>query len=418
MKEVEASKPEIVNICSKLVQFPTINPPGKTIDCAKYIKSYFDNHNIESTIHQIAEGKANVCATLSGKRPGKIMYLMHLDVVPEGDKNLWSHDPYGGTVIDGKIYGRGSCDMKGSCAATMVAARILSKIDFSERCPTDFWFTCDEEIGGLDGAKWLAESGRFKADVCLEGDCFMFPEDPAIDVGMSGSMRTIIKTSGKAAHGSQPHLGDNAIEKLIKVLEYAKRLEDFPLEVFDEMKPVYESSIKYYEKQASLTPEQKAGFAKSFRHPTVSLNLIKGGVKSNVVPDTAEATLDIRIRSGCSMQPIKQRLIELIKESGIKDVTVNIQGPSLGYYEHPESKPVKQLIRTVEFVTGIKPALKLETGGNDCDCIKGAGLSMPCLGFGAGDEGLLHLTNEYVSITNLVMTTKVYALFPTIFEIN
>ena len=418
IKEAEASESEVVEVCSKLIQFPTPNPPGFTADLINYAKSYFDEIGIESVIYQREEGKANICATLPGKRPGKIMYLMHVDVVPEGDRSLWKYDPYGGVVADGKVHGRGGCDMKGSGAASMVAAKILSKIDPEDRCSCEFWLTCDEETGAVDGVKWLVESGEFEADVCLEGDCFMFPGDPAIDVGMSGGMGTTLKATGRAAHGSQTQMGDNAIDKLIKVIEYAKRLEESPLEVFDEMNPVYEASIRYYEKQTSLTPEEKAGFVKSFRHPTVSLNIIKGGIKSNVVPDSAEAYLDIRLRSGCNMDPIKERLQELIKESGVEGVTANIRGPNTGYYEHPESAPVKQLVKAVELATGITPALKLETGGNDCIFMKSAGLPIPCLGFGAGDEGLLHLTNEYVSIVNLVMTTKVYAVFPIVFEVN
>lgn len=414
VKEVEASKSEVVNLCSKLVQFPTVNPPGITTDCVKYIKAYFDKLGIKSTIYQRNEGKANICATLDGKKTGKIMYLMHLDVVPEGDRNLWSYDPFGGIVTEGKVYGRGACDMKGSGAAAMVAARILSNVDPKERCTIDFWFTCDEEIGATDGAKWLAESGMFKADICLEGDCFMYPEDPSIDIGCSGSMRTIIKTSGKAAHGSQPHLGDNAVDKLIEVLKHTKNLEKFPLKVFDEMKPVYKSAVKYYKRQKSLTDEQKAGFVKCFKHPTVSLNLIRGGIKSNVIPDTAQAYLDIRIRSGCNMSPIKQRMLELIKESGVKDTTAEISGPSSGYYEKPTSQPVKQLIKAVELATGKKPALKILMGGNDCTRIKEAHLPIACVGFGAGDEGIAHLTNEYVSIANLMTTAKTYAIFPII----
>ena len=415
LKEVESSESEIVDVCSKLVQFPTKNPPGYTSEIVNYIKSYFDMNNIDSRIFQRTEGKANICAKIPGKKPGKIAYLMHLDVVPEGEISLWKHPPYGGIVAEGKVYGRGSCDMKGSAAASMVAAKIISKIDPKHRCTCDFWFTCDEEYGGPDGIRWLLETGEFNADLCLEGDCFMFPGDPSIDVGMSGGLGTTIKVIGKAAHGSQPQMGDNAIDKLIKVIGYAKKLQDFPLEVFDEMKTVYESSIKYYEKQTSLASTEKAGFIKSFHNPTVSLNMIKGGIRRNVVPDSAEAILDIRIRSGCLMTPIKDRLQELIRESGVEGVKVEYRELNPGYYENPESEPVKKLVKVVELTTGLTPALKIMTGGNDCMWIKRAGIKMPCIGFGAGDEGLLHLTNEYVSIVNLIIVTKVYSVFPIYF---
>jgi len=416
VKRVEACEDEVVKLCSRLVQFPTFNPPGITTDCVKFIEEYFERWGIRSKIYQNKEGKLNICGEVPGEKPGKILYLMHLDVVPEGDRRLWTYDPYGGVIADGKVYGRGACDMKGSCAAAMVAAKILSQLDPEKHCSAEFWFTCDEEVGSDEhGAGWLARTGRFKADVCLEGDCFMFPGRPAIDIGMKGGMGTVRKTFGKAAHGSQPHMGDNAIDKLIRVLAYAKRLEEYPLEIVDEMKPVYEACIKYYDEQETLTEEQKAGFKRIWRHPTVSLNLIKGGVKTNVVPDSAEAYLDIRICPGSNLQPIKEQLLKLIAESQVKDVEVKISGPTGGYYEPPNSKPVKQLIKTVELATGITPTLKVETGGNDAIYIKKYGLNIPCLGFGAGDEGLLHLTNEYVSIENLVICAKVYTVFPLVY---
>ena len=414
--EVESAESEITDLCSRMIQIPTVSPPGESRELVEMIKSYFDTLGINTRIYEKVEKKSNICAEIPGGREGKIIWLGHIDTVPPGDLSLWRYDPYGGEVVDGKIYGRGSSDTKGAGAAAMVAAKVLSEIPKDSRCSVEFWFTTCEEIGAEEGAKWLAEEGKFEGDICIVGDSQGFlPSDPVIDIGCKGVLRVKLKAKGLAAHGSTPFLGENAIEKLIEVWEYAKKIGDFRLDVPEVLEPVIESSIALYERRTKLNEAQRRGLQRLYHFPSVSLNIIRGGVKVNIVPESAEAHLDIRVTPGANLTSVKNRILDLVRESGVKDVEAEIFSLKDGIYENPESPIVKRFTETVETVTGFSPTLKIITGGTDGIYVKQIS-GIPCLGLSPGMYGMAHTTDEYVTIENLVAVAKIYAAFPVLFK--
>ena len=318
--KAEKTSGEAAQVCSELIKFNTVNPPGITRECAEFIESYFKELGVETESLEREQGKTNIVARVPGGLNSKILYLCHIDVVTEGSSELWSHDPFGGEISEGKVWGRGATDMKGSCASAMVAAKILLDVDESERSPTEFWFTADEERGGVYGAKWLAETGKFRGDLCIVGDAFDgTPQKPTIDVGCKGAMRPTIKVKGKTAHGSTPFYGDNAIDKLIKILEHVKRIADYRLDVPEDLEPVIESSINFSLDDPELTEEQKEAIRRQYHYPTVSLNIFHGGKKINVVPDYAEASIDVRLTPGVNSEAVKEQFENLASESGVKD---------------------------------------------------------------------------------------------------
>jgi len=416
MDEVESSEPELIDLCSKLVQIPTVSPPGESRELAKLIESYFRSLGVSVHIYEKTERKSNVCAELPGGRNGKIIWLGHVDTVPPGDPSSWRHDPYGGEVVDGRIYGRGSSDTKGAVAAAMIAAKVLSKLPKDERCSVEFWFTTCEEIGAREGARWLAEEGKFSGDICIVGDSEGYlPEDPVIDLGCKGILRVKLKAKGLAAHGSVPFLGENAVEKLIEVWRHTRRISDFKLDVPETLEPVFESSIDLFERRMKLTESQKASLRRLYHFPTVSLNVIRGGIKANVVPDYAEAHLDIRVTPGANINAVRDHVLKLVKESGVKGVEAEVYSLREGIYEDPESPYVKSLSEAVRRVTGFSPTLRILTGGTDGIHVKQIS-GIPCLGLAPGVHGTAHTIDEYVTIENLTSVAKVYAVYPLIFR--
>ena len=125
LRTLEFHEDEIVTLCSELVKLPTPNPPGDTASCAAYIQRYFEDHGVPTKIHSRVDGKVNLCARIEGADSRTLLWMGHIDVVPPGDKKAWKDDPYSGRIVDGYVYGRGSSDMKGSCAAAMIAATTL-----------------------------------------------------------------------------------------------------------------------------------------------------------------------------------------------------------------------------------------------------------------------------------------------------
>jgi succinyl-diaminopimelate desuccinylase len=418
IREAELAKKEVAELCSKLIQFNSAHPEGRTDECVSYIKDYMDKHGIKTEIHSKTPTKPNIVAKIPGKSKRRILWVGHLDVVPEGKPETWTYPPYSGKITsDGLIYGRGSTDMKGSCAAAMVSARILSELKEPIPNETEFWFTADEEIGGGDGAKWLSETKRFKADVCVIGDSEGGDlEKPSIDIGCKGGLPTKLIAKGKTAHGSTPFLGDNAIKKLMKAIPYVEKIAEYKLELPPELNKALKSSTDFLLEIQNLNEKQKKDAKRAFYYPTVSCNIISGGVKRNVIPDYAEAEFDIRLTPGSKPLKVKQRLEEIIKEANIPGISTDITASEkAGYYESPNTTFAHQLSETVEKVTGHKPTFKILTGGTDAISIESYA-KIPCLGYGPLMTGQAHQPDEHESIDSLVLGVKVFAAFTLIYR--
>jgi len=414
-RKVEEYKSELVSLASKLIQFQTVNPPGETGECAVFIKSFLEENGLKSSLHERKRNKTNLCVRVPGRSDAKLLWLGHLDVVPAGLLEKWSLGPFGGDVHKGRVCGRGASDMKGSCASAMVAAKVLSEMDEDGHAAVDFWFTCDEEVGAIDGTRWLGEEGLLEGEGCIIGDSLSrVPEEPWIDVGCKGYMRTRIRAKGKSAHGSMPFYGDNAIDKLILAIEKARQIGDFALNLPEDMKPLVDSTVKFLMAHGDLTKDQKRDISRAFSYPTVSLNLINGGVKINVVPDSAEATFDIRISPGVNPELVEREMFALVENFRAKGVEAERVDLEDGYYERWDSSFAEKLRKAVELATGIKPLPKILLGGTDAVHVKRA-LGIPCLGFGAGIEELAHAPDEYVEIKSLLNVAKVYTILPIIY---
>jgi len=414
-KLAEAASGEVAELTSGLVKFNSAHPNGYTDETVAYIKKYLDKHGVENEVHASDSKKPNIVAKVGGKGK-RILWVGHIDVVPEGKPENWTYPPYSGTIADGCVWGRGSSDMKGSCAAAMVSARLLHEMKDVPNT-AEFWFTADEEIGGGAGARWLAESGRFKGEVCVIGDGNGGgAEAPSIDLGCKGGAGVKLVARGRTAHGSTPYLGDNAITKLIKGIPWVEKIGGYRLDYPKDLEPALKSSVEYYRVAQPLTPEQLKAVEGSFLSPSVSCNMISGGVKINVVPDYAEAEFDIRLTPGSHPAKVVQRIRDLVKESGIDGlevVTARQVKPTdtAGYYESPSSGFAKQFTGVIGEITGKPVNMKILTGGTDgVSTSKIAGI--PSLGWGSSLTGQAHQPDERITIENLVLGVKIYTAFP------
>ena len=414
-KLAEEAEEEVAELCSGLVKFNSAHPDGFTDEVVVYIKKYLDKHGIENEVHASDPKKPNIVARIKGKGNKKVLWVGHIDVVPEGKPENWTYPPYSGTIADGCVWGRGSSDMKGSCAAAMVSARILNEMKDTPNT-VEFWFTADEEIGGGAGARWLAQTGRFKADVCIIGDGNGGgPDAPSIDLGCKGGAGVKLIAKGQTAHGSTPYLGDNAIKKLIAGIPYVEKINDYPLDFPPDLKPAVEGSIEYYKKTQNLTPDQEKLMAHNFYTPSVTCNIINGGVKTNVIPDYAEAQFDIRLTPGSHQHRVVQQIKQHVKDSGIKGLEVEHRDhkpdDTAGFCETPDTSFAHQFTDIIHKITDKPVNKKILTGGTDgISTSRIAGI--PSLGYGTSLTGQAHQPNEHITIENLVLGVKIYTAFP------
>jgi succinyl-diaminopimelate desuccinylase len=168
LREVEALRDEVVAFTSDLVRIPTVNPPGEAYeDCARFIGERLaacafevEYHPAEGRVeHTKAHPRLNVVGARRGSGQGRTVHLNgHFDVVPAGDG--WTVDPFGGEVRDGRIWGRGVCDMKAGLAAALYAAEAIRRAGLVPRGSIELSGTVDEESGGFAGVAFLAEKGR------------------------------------------------------------------------------------------------------------------------------------------------------------------------------------------------------------------------------------------------------------------
>jgi succinyl-diaminopimelate desuccinylase len=376
---------------------------------------------IQTSIHAKDSSKPNIVAhiprTPTAPESRHIAWVGHLDVVPEGKLEDWTHPPYSGDISpDGTIWGRGASDMKGACAAALVAARVLKDQEHISN-EIDFWFTADEEVGGINGARWLAQKKILRGDLCIIGDGSAGTlTNPAIDIGCKGIAGTRLIAQGKTAHGSRPFLGDNALDKILAAIPFVKQISGYRLDIPSELAPILDDTIRYLLKDTDI-PEHRKAIEKLFQYPSVTLNLLSGGVKNNVVPDYAEAYFDIRLTPGCTPQHVRNRILSLVQESAIPDVSVEFPRASdkAGHYESTDSLFATTLTNAVYHVTKHKPFFKILTGGTDAVRIKRF-IDIPCLGFGACIEGQAHVPDEHNHIALLLMSSKVYAVFPLLYK--
>ena len=419
LSRVDELKAEVVEVCSQLVQRPSEHPAGNTVGCVDYIKNYFDERGVPTEVFQVEEGKPNIVVRVKGYSKKKIIWLGHNDVVPVGDLDKWTYPPFSGKIADGQVWGRGASDMKGSNASAMIAAVVLS--EFGSPHNIDFWFTADEEIGARSGVAWLVKEGILDGDVTINGDSNgCTPGLVNVGVGHKGGIGISLTAEGKTAHGSTPYLGDNAVDKLLKIIPVIKTLGDYELEIPSDLRPIVDSTTGFMLRDKSLTDEQRKAVERLFYYPSgPSLNIFNGGIKGNVVPDSARASFDIRLTPGVDALKLKDYAEKLVTEMKVPGVTLSCRAsPKVGYYEKSDDPAVIAMTKVVQEVTKETPALTLAPWGTDSIFVKRSISNathpegIPNILYGPMLRDQLHQQNEHVSISNLVTAAKVYSLFP------
>jgi acetylornithine deacetylase/succinyl-diaminopimelate desuccinylase-like protein len=283
------------------VRINTSNPPGDVTKAADYLSGILTREGIEVKRYESAPGRSILLARLKGNGSGgkAILLLSHMDVVPT-DPARWTKDPFGAEIADGKMWGRGTIDMKGIGTSYLYAFLMLHRLRVPLTRDVLLMFVPDEEVGGELGAAWMRKNHYAELDpeyVIDEGGFGsrdMFTPDKlvfGISVAEKKMMWLRLRAEGVAGHGSQPH-DQNPNERLMRALTrlFATPIDAAPFPVVETMK-------------ARLgAPLVANKFNNAIQRSTISLTSLRSGVgdppKVNVIPSLAEATLDCRILPG------------------------------------------------------------------------------------------------------------------------
>ena len=286
----------------------------------------------------------------------------HVDVVPVGEG--WQRDPHGGEVADGRVWGRGACDMLGAVAAFVGAAALVPD------APCAILLTTDEEtrMGAAEAA--LREGLLAGLEAVVVGE----PTDFAVGRAEKGVLWLRVRTSGRNAHGSMPELGDNAAERLVRALAAA---------------------------QGMALPGEHALLGK----PTLNLGTLRAGEAVNQVPASATAELDLRYLPGTTSDALMQALWTRFREAG-ESPSIEIVSHHPPFETRANAPLVKAAQGAVAAVRGDAQVLGLPYG---TEASRYAPAGLDCVILGPGEPGLAHTNRESVRLDALRDAERIYA---------
>jgi len=403
---IDDAAPEIVEFTADLIRIPTINPPGDSYAaCAQLIGERlttcgFDVSYVEADglpEHTLTHPRVNVVGTRRGRAPRPAVHLNgHFDVVPAGSG--WTVDPFGGEIRDGRIYGRGACDMKAGIAAAIYAAEAIRRTGVEIDGSIEISGTVDEESGGFAGVAWLAQHGWIAAD---RVDAVIIPEPLNVDricIGHRGVYWFEITTRGRIGHGSMPFLGVNAIEHMGVILDRIQR----------EIVPALAS------RQTAVPVVPMLA-----RHATLNINSIAGGqpvdgLQTPCVADTCKAIFDRRFLLEEGFDAAKAEILALLDRVAGELPSFNFELRDLMVVHPvrtPDSSPViGALERGIQRVLGRRAARIASPGTYDHKHVDRIAGIPHCVAYGPGILDLAHQPDEWCRIDDLVNATKVLAL--------
>lgn len=408
-QRIDDKRHDLIALTQELVRIPTLNPPGDNyLEVCEFLSRRLKAHGFETEfIRAIGTPgdserypRWNLIAKRSGKTPGDCVHFnSHTDVVEVGQG--WTQDPFGGALVDGKIYGRGSCDMKGGLAASIIAVEA-----FVEECPDftgsiEISATTDEETGGYGGVAYLAEKGAY-----AHVDHVIIPEPLQKDricLGHRGVWWGEIETHGEIAHGSMPFLGDCAVRHMGAVVS--------------EMEKTLFPALARKRTEMPVVPE-------GARQSTLNINSLHGGqaepeadftgLPSACVPDSARMVIDRRYL-------MEESQAEVVGEiQGVLDHLTNTR-PNFSYdMKELFSVAPTMTEKTAPIVTTVAKAIRdvlgkdaeyvVSPGTYDQKHIDRIGKLKNCIAYGPGLLELAHKPDEYVGVDDMIHSAKVMAL--------
>ena len=403
---VDACAEELIDFTSALIKLPTVNPPGEAYaDCAAAIGNRLHRCGFDVTYfpadgrpeHTAAHPRINVVGRRQGQQARPTVHLNgHFDVVPAGSG--WTVPPFGGIVKDGRIYGRGACDMKAGIAAAVYAAEAIRRAGVALTGAVEISGTVDEESGGFAGVAWLAEHGHLTS---RSVDHVIIPEPLNVDrvcLGHRGVYWFEVATHGRIAHGSMPFLGTSAIDHMTALL--------------DRVRHVLVPQLAARTTAVPVVPDLA-------RHATLNVNGISGGqpidgIQTPCVADLCRAVFDRRFLLEEGFDATRREIVALLDQMAvdIPGFRSDLRDLMVVHPTHtpPESPLVAALDRHIHDVLG-RPATHVASPGTyDHKHVDRIGGIHDCVAYGPGILDLAHQPDEWCGVDDLLNATKVLAL--------
>lgn len=415
-----AIREEAVCLLRRYVRIDTTNPPGNELAAARFLKTFLEGEGIEATILEPAPGRANLVARLRGDGSKKAIALVHhMDVVPAIARE-WQVPPFEGALRDGYVWGRGALDNKGPGVMELVSVALLKRLAVPLSRDVVLLAVSDEESGGAHGAGAMVEQhldllrdvefalNEGGATIQLPGGKLLYN----VEIAQKAPLWLKIVAEGPAGHAATPK-DDSAPRRLVRALARLERHE-FPINVVPEVQAVFSARAQ------AMPPEKQAAFrdlARSLKDPafrkdflkdpmnramvmnTLSITMLSGSPKENVVPAEAWAIADARLLPGQDPKAVIAELEKVMNEPSVKVTPILSWKAHSSPFDTELVRAIGELARRRDPGAAVTP--NVISGFTDCNKLRSRGIT--CYGFmplrlTMADAERIHGRDERVSV--------------------
>lgn len=376
----------LIELCRKMVQTPSLS--GQESEIAALIKKTMDSWGFDDVV---VDKYGSIIGRIKGKKPGKtLLFDGHIDTVDISDRSLWQHDPYGAEVVDGKIFGRGTSDMKGPVSAMIAAAAFFSK-DTGKNFAGDVFLSCSVHEECFEGIAAREISKRVNPDYVVIGEASSLK----LMRGQRGRAEIVVETIGKTAHSANPQLGKNAVYYMMRVIQAVKEIKLNREEVLGEGILELTDIISDPYPGASVVP--------NLCRVTYDRRTLTGETKDSVISQVQEA-----VNTLVKEDPELEARVYFAQgeEKCWTGETIKASRFYPAWLLDEQHELVQTALKGL-FSVGLKPELSHWAFCTNGSHFAGE-IGIPTIGFGPSHECLAHVIDEYIEVEQLLKGCQGY----------
>jgi succinyl-diaminopimelate desuccinylase len=403
LERIDADRERLVGFLSELTRIDTSNPPGDTRAGAALIARFLGAAGLPYQRIAPQEDKPNLVATTRFPAPGPHLVLNgHIDVFPIGDRARWSRDPLSGDVVDGRLHGRGTVDMKCGTTASIFTYAYLSPLAAELGGRLTLTLVSDEETGGRWGSGYLIEHHR---ELVL-GDCVLNGEPSSPYTVRFGEkamlwMRFAVRTPG--GHSAYPHVSKSANRIAAALIRDLESLESLVPATPEKVA----RALSGPEVEAGAERGLGKGAAEILQKVTVNIGVVQGGVKVNMLPAECLIEADARLPVGVDREDVRRAVDRIVAKYPEVSWEEGPNQPVNATWSDPEHAMVRHIQDNAEALSGIRPPAIISLGGTDCRFWRAAGT--PAYVYGCSPAGM-GAPDESVAVDEFLHVVKTHTL--------
>lgn len=354
---IDQDRDALVDFLRGFVRQKGPNPPGDTRSTAAFITGHLKSRGLAYRIIDPHPEMPNIVASFDGAKPGKHLVLNgHIDVFPVADDGLgWTRDPWGGELIDGRVYGRGVADMKCGTTASIFTYIYLSRLKDRLNGRLTLTAVSDEETFGPYGARYLMEHHpEVHGDALLNGE----PSGPlSVRFGEKGPLWLEFTVLTPGAHGAYTHATKSATKTAMALASALEKVCEIEPELSDNIYRAIDAG------RDTMDKAMGKGAGGIVDKVTLNIGTVKGGVKVNMVPSSATFEADIRLPLGVTRERVLAEVEKILKD--FPEATMKETNCNLPSWVDPDCDIIQIVQKTVEDLRGFRPTPIVSLGGTD-----------------------------------------------------